>query len=266
MYAKIQEDMECFNISQMKLGNRLIEYYATKELTDIHIGSDKGESFQFNSNENIDDDYINCIVREQNVETVSDYLRKAVFTYLENPRVKREKIIYEENIEIIEEALRKKKKINVKYQKGRRKLNPYFIKSTSSEDRSYLFSYCEKNNEFRNYRISNLKDIKISKEDVEIKDETYIEEIKKNFDPFLSFGHQVKIRMTPEGEWLYKKVLANRPKVLSKDGDIWIFECTEKLAEIYFTQFLSRIEILEPVSLRKKFKANFEEMTKIYEE
>lgn len=265
MDEKLKEDMESFNISKMVLGNRIITYYSDKELTNIQIKSDKGETFQFNSNENIDDDYINEIVKEHKTETISEYIRRAIFTYLENPRVKREKIIFQENIEKIEEALKKKKKINVKYQKERRVLNPYFIKATSSEDRSYLFSYCEKNNEFRNYRIANLKDIRLSKLDIEVKDQEYIEKIKEKFDPFLSYGHEVRIKMSPEAEWLYKRVLANRPKVLNKDGDIWIFQCTEKLAEIYFTQFLSKIEILEPISLRKKFKANFEEMAKIYE-
>lgn len=265
MDEKLKEDMESFNISKMILGNRIITYYSDKELTNIQIKSDKGETFQFNSNENIDDDYINEIVKEHKTETISEYIRRAIFTYLENPRVKREKIIFQENIEKIEEALKKKKKINVKYQKERRVLNPYFIKATSSEDRSYLFSYCEKNNEFRNYRIANLKDIRLSKLDIEVKDQEYIEKIKEKFDPFLSYGHEVRIKMSPEAEWLYKRVLANRPKVLNKDGDIWIFQCTEKLAEIYFTQFLSKIEILEPIGLRKKFKANFEEMVKIYE-
>ncbi|MGL4862314.1 MAG: WYL domain-containing protein, partial [Cetobacterium sp.] len=46
----------------------------------------------------------------------------------------------------------------------------------------------------------------------------------------------------------------NRPKVLEKNRNIWTLECTNRLAKIYFPQFLSRVEILEPIELREWFK------------
>ena len=46
-------------------------------------------------------------------------------------------------------------------------------------------------------------------------------------------------------------------------GD-YIFECSETLAKIYFPQFLSEAEIIEPRELRLWFKEQFEEASRVY--
>lgn len=63
---------------------------------------------------------------------------------------------------------------------------------------------------------------------------------------------------------LYEKVLTNRPKVLTKEKNIYTFECDNKLAIVYFAQFFSLIEILEPQELREKLKNELENTLKIY--
>ena len=94
----------------------------------------------------------------------------------------------------------------------------------------------------------------MSKYDVEIKNLDYVKNIDKNFDPFLSFGKNITIKINEVGQKLFERVILNRPKVLEKNGDIWILECTNRLAKIYFPQFLSNVEILEPLNLREWFK------------
>lgn len=109
--------------------------------------------------------------------------------------------------------------------------------------------------------------------------------------------------MTEKGAERYNKLTTNRPKVLSADesnedttnvayaayvanaanavnargkipakmdcaevrgaGD-YTFECSEKLAKIYFPQFLAEAEILEPRELRLWFKEEFERAAKVY--
>ena len=49
-----------------------------------------------------------------------------------------------------------------------------------------------------------------------------------------------------------------------KDTGSYIFECSEKLAKVYFPQLLGEAEILEPRDLRLWFKEQFEEASKIY--
>ena len=63
---------------------------------------------------------------------------------------------------------------------------------------------------------------------------------------------------------MYKKVLTNRPRLLNKDNNIYTFECDNKLAIVYFAQFFSLIEILEPQELRKRLQKELENTLKIY--
>ena len=124
--------------------------------------------------------------------------------------------------------------------------------------------YCEKNKDYRNYRISEIEEIWFTNEKIEIKDKKYIDEVYRKFDPFLSYNNRVKVKFTEKGLELYEKVLTNRPKVLTKDENIYTFECDNKLAIVYFAQFFSLIEILEPQELREKLKNELENTLKIY--
>lgn len=113
---------------------------------------------------------------------------------------------------------------------------------------------------------ANIENAFISKNDLEIKDSEYISNIDKNFDPFLSYNKYVIIKITPEGEKLFNTAIINRPKVYKKEGNTWTLECTKKLAKIYFPQFLSNIEILEPLDLREWFIQKFKKAYENYGE
>ena len=191
-------------------------------------------------------------------------MRDIFFTYINNLRFKREEIIFNNTFKQIREAIKNNKKVGIKYHSTARIINPYFIEVSSKENRAYLFCYCEKNEDFRNYRISDIENIWNLQKEIHIKDKDYIEAIKKNFDPFLSYGNFIKIRMTEEGKALYERVNQNRPKLVKEEGDIYTFECSEKLAKVYFAQFYDDIEIIEPESLRESFKENFKRTYEIY--
>jgi predicted DNA-binding transcriptional regulator YafY len=78
--------------------------------------------------------------------------------------------------------------------------------------------------------------------------------MKKEFDPFLSHGQRVKIRLSTKGERILKELATNRPILLSKEGNKFEFECSEEKAKRYFSYFLDEAEILEPIHLREWFK------------
>ena len=127
-----------------------------------------------------------------------------------------------------------------------------------------MFCYCEKNNDYRNYKISEIEEIWFTNKKIEVKDKKYIDEVYKNFDPFLSYKNRVKVKFTEKGLELYEKVLTNRPRLLNKEDNIYTFECDNKLAMVYFAQFFSLIEILEPQVLREKLQNELENTLKIY--
>ena len=259
----IKSDSEYFKLQIGKIGNMIFNYYIDKNLNKVELEDSSGEIIQFNLNKSNEEIFMDTLIRNK-IETEEEYWRNIFFTYINNLRYKREEILFEKNFKNIEKALKDENKIKIKYHNCIRVINPYFIKVSDSENRSYLFCYCEKNNDYRNYRISEIEEIWFTNEKIEVKDKKYIDEVYKNFDPFLSYKNRVKVKFTEKGLELYEKVLTNRPRVLNKDNNIYTFECDNKLAMIYFAQFFSLIEILEPQELREKLQKELENTLKIY--
>ena len=259
----IKSDSEYFKLQIGKIGNIIFNYYIDKNLNKVELEDSSGEVIQFNLNKSNEEIFMDTLIRNK-IETEAEYWRNIFFTYINNLRYKREGILFEKNFKNIEKALKDGNKIKIKYHNYIRVINPYFIKVSDSESRSYLFCYCEKNKDYRNYRISEIDEIWFTNEKIEIKDKKYIDEVYKNFDPFLSYKNRVKVRFTEKGLELYEKVLINRPKLLAKDNNIHTFECDNKLAMVYFAQFFSLIEILEPQVLREKLQNELENTLKIY--
>lgn len=124
------------------------------------------------------------------------------------------------------------------------------------------------------------------------------ETFHEHFDPFLCYGQQVKVRLTEDGAKRYNKLTTNRPKVIARVDEsstaqatateascnnrvsagnnarpdcaevngagTYTFECSEKLAKVYFPQFLSDADVLAPRELRLWFKEEFEKAAGVY--
>ena len=264
MFEILKGDAEYFKIPLGKIGNTLFKYFIDKNLSKIELEESSGKKVQFNLSKENEDIFFD-VLREKKASTEAELMRDIFFTYINNLRFKREEIIFYNTFKQIREAIKNNKKIGIKYHSTARIINPYFIEVSSKENRAYLFCYCEKNEDFRNYRLSDIENIWNLQKEIYIKDKEYIiEAIKKNFNPFLSYGNFIKVRMTEEGKALYERVTQNRPKLVKEEGDIYTFECSDKLAKVYFAQFYDEIEIIEPESLRESFKENFKRTYEMY--
>lgn len=261
----ITGDSEYFKLPVGRIGNIIFKYYLDKDLNKVELGNFSGEVIQFNLNKKNEEIFMDTLIRNK-VEIEAEYWRNIFFTYINNLRYKREEILFENKFKDIREAIKTEKKIKIKYHKYIRLVNPYFIKVSDSENRSYLFCYCEKNNDYRNYRISEIEEIWVTNEKNEIRDKKYIDDVRKNFDPFLSYKNRVKVKFTEKGIELYKKVLANRPRLIEEKDGIYTFECDNKLAMIYFAQFYSEVKILEPEELKTILKKELKKTIEIYED
>lgn len=264
MYEILIGDSEYFKLTLGEIGNRILSYYLGKDINKIDFKSASNERIQFNLSKNNEEIFLK-IIEEENIQKEAGYLRNIYFTYVNNLRYVRERILFKEIFKEIEEAINKNRKIKIKYHSYIRTVNPYLIKVANKEERSYLFCFCEKNNDYRVYRISEIEKIWLTTSEVEIRDKYYIEKIKENFDPFLSFNKHIKVRFTEIGIKRYEKALLNRPKLVSQDKNIYIFQCSEKHAKVYFAQFYSEVEILEPKSLREEFKKEFIKILSLYD-
>ena len=261
----ITGDSEYFKLPVGRIGNIIFKYYMDKDLNKVELGNFSGEVIQFNLNKKNEEIFMDTLIRNK-IQTEAEYWRNIFFTYINNLRYKREEILFENKFKDIREAIKTEKKIKIKYHKYIRLVNPYFIKVSDSENRSYLFCYCEKNNDYRNYRISEIEEIWLTNEKNEIRDKKYIDDVRKNFDPFLSYKNRVKVKFTEKGIELYEKVLANRPRLIEEKDGIYIFECDNKLAMIYFAQFYSKVKILEPEELKTILKKELKKTIEIYED
>ena len=261
----ITGDSEYFKLPVGRIGNIIFKYYMDKDLNKVELGNFSGEVIQFNLNKSNEEIFIDTLIRNK-IQTEAEYWRNIFFTYINNLRYKREEILFENKFKDIREAIKTEKKIKIKYHKYIRLVNPYFIKVSDSENRSYLFCYCEKNNDYRNYRISEIEEIWLTNEKNEIRDKKYIDDVRKNFDPFLSYKNRVKVKFTEKGIELYEKVLANRPRLIEEKDGIYTFECDNKLAMIYFAQFYSEVKILEPEELKTILKKELKKTIEIYED
>ena len=261
----ITGDSEYFKLPVGRIGNIIFKYYMDKDLNKVELGNFSGEVIQFNLNKKNEEIFMDTLIRNK-VEIEAEYWRNIFFTYINNLRYKREEILFENKFKDIREGIKIEKKIKIKYHKYIRLVNPYFIKVSDSENRSYLFCYCEKNNDYRNYRISEIEEIWVTNEKNEIRDKKYIDDVRKNFDPFLSYKNRVKVKFTEKGIELYKKVLANRPRLIEEKDGIYTFECDNKLAMIYFAQFYSEVKILEPEELKTILKKELKKTIEIYED
>ena len=264
MIEIITGDSEYFKLPVGRIGNIIFKYYMDKDLNKVELGNFSGEVIQFNLNKKNEEIFIDTLIRNK-VEIEAEYWRNIFFTYINNLRYKREEILFENKFKDIREGIKAEKKIKIKYHKYIRLVSPYFVKVADDENRSYLFCYCEKNNDYRNYRVSEIEEVWFTNENIEIKDKKYIDDVHKNFDPFLSYKNTVKVEFTEKGVELYEKVLTNRPRLLNKKDGIYTFECDNKLALVYFAQFFSNVKILEPIELRKRLKNELEKTIKIYE-
>ena len=261
----ITGDSEYFKLPIGRIGNIIFKYYMDKDLNKVELGNFSGEVIQFNLNKKNEEIFMDTLIRNK-VEIEAEYWRNIFFTYINNLRYKREEILFENKFKDIREAIKTEKKIKIKYHKYIRLVNPYFIKVSDSENRSYLFCYCEKNNDYRNYRISEIEEIWVTNEKNEIRDKKYIDDVRKNFDPFLSYKNRVKVKFTEKGIELYEKVLANRPRLIEEKDEIYTFECDNKLAMIYFAQFYSEVRILEPEELKTILKKELKKTIEIYKD
>ena len=264
IYNFIINDEKDFEINKKRLCNMIFEMYGEDVNIEEHMPKTKyNKILQFNLSNNNLDMFVDISTRKE-IANKADYFRKLFFMYCDQPKYKREQQICSSTVIMAEGAIKSGKKLKIKYKDSYRVVEPYFIACENGETRNYLFCYCYNNQEYRNYRLINIKGVSILREDFEHYNEEYIKNIRDNFDPYLSYGSIVKVKISRHGQELMEKVVINRPKLMEQEGDIFTFQCSDLKAKLYFPQFLGSAEIIEPQELREWFKQEFEKAAEKY--
>ena len=262
----LESDIEEFFIKKNTLLNYLYEEYAKEDYTRVEVEVDKSETsvIQFNLNKKNLRGYYNFL-EENKIQNESEFFREILTDYSENCKKKRELFLFKEKVERINDSIAERKLIKVNFRDGKSiEVEPYLIESSKLEVANYLFCYNLKEKLWKNYRIKYIDSVYTKNSNFKIRDIDFVQRMKEDFDPFISFGKKVKIRLTNSGENLFKELQTNRPKVIQKNLNEYILECSEEKAKRYFSFFLDEVEILEPIELREWFKNKYEKALEQY--
>ena len=262
----LESDIEEFFIKKNTLLNYLYEEYAKEDYTKLEVEVDKNETsvIQFNLNKKNLRGYYNFL-EENKIQNESEFFREILTDYSENCKKKRELFLFKEKVERINDSIAERKLIKVNFRDGKSiEVEPYLIESSKLEVANYLFCYNLKEKLWKNYRIKYIDSVYTKNSNFKIRDIDFVQRMKEDFDPFISFGKKVKIRLTNSGENLFKELQTNRPKVIQKNLNEYILECSEEKAKRYFSFFLDEVEILEPIELREWFKNKYEKALEQY--
>lgn len=260
----LEEDINSFKINKNYLLNYIFSNYNGN--FDNNIDSfGKKNVIQFNLNKDNKKIYYE-ILKEKNIQVEADFIRKIIYSYINQSKNHRELFIFKTIVEKINYCIKNKKILCILFSDGRKtKVTPYYLGSTKLELANYLFCFDYEVQEYKNYKLNNFNSVFITNEVANWNDENYIKNIIENFDPFLSLGKIVKARLSNNGINLLKSLTLNRPEILSVEEDIYTFTSSEEQAKRYFSYFLDEIEILEPLSLREWFKMKLKKALINYE-
>lgn len=193
--------------------------------------------------------------------SVGKFVKSVIEQYSDLPYSERAMVYFFKSIKVIEAAIKSKERIMIETSEGWYSMRPYCIDTDKITAHNYLIGYTKSSDGeetpdvFRLSRILNVESEGVG-ELTEREIDFLKDAIKKRGVPFLREAPQViKVRLTPTGQRLYSRLIHNRPIYDIKDGDTYVFNCTLSQVEYYFFKFGADVEIIEPVSLRDKFKA-----------
>ena len=267
IYEIIKNDIDDFNMTSNYFMNYIFlnlneKYKNFKGNPAIAEQSKEKSSIQFNLNKASNLIYSD-VLRENNAQNESEFMRSLLIRYATNPKNKRELFIFRESVERLNLAIKDKKNVYITFNDNRKvKVSPYYIGSSDLEIANYIFCYDYLEEKYKNYKLSYLNQVYTTSETGNWEDKKYINDVIKNFDPFLSKGQVIKIRLSERGKRLFKAIKINRPKLINSKDDIFEFEASEEQIKRYFTYFLDDATIIEPIELKKWFIEKYENALK----
>ena len=193
-------------------------------------------------------------------ESVAVTLKKMFISYLAEPLYMRERYIFKDTYETVKTACREGLQISIRLRHSmdiEHSVLPYRV-SVGEERSNYLL--CQEWNDYLNkdvpctFRISRIMSVI-----PERKTMTFSKRVVANLDKMadrspaypISRDSLIRVRMSPDAEALYKKIVFNRPRYTERDGNIYTFDCSFSQAYQYFSR-LPGVTILEPESLSKR--------------
>lgn len=237
-----------------------------------------GVSFKFSISEktmdtlNVNRNIFPDSVSDYSYEYIGKYLHYLFEDYASQSLNFREKIIFADFYDEIENSIKNNKLLRAELHGGAIVfIKPYQIMHDPETNYNYLVGFSHFENDEKNticsYRISRLNKISLygKKETITKNEQNEIEKILAVRTPaYISYEPiQIKVLLTNKGQHLYSILQHNRPEftaINNKSNDIkeYNFYCSENQAKNYFLKFGADATIIEPDSLKNEIKEEFE--------
>lgn len=187
-------------------------------------------------------------------ESISSFYRRMFVSYSQKTKNEREKIIFSENFELLQRAIKKGVKVCIALHADgiQNRLSVYSVSPAKDELFNYLLAYGNKHN--YTIRLASVKNVSLLSEKAEIPKEN-----RKLFERQVACAAQypmyntddepIKVKLTEKGKKLFNKIYLYRPTPVSIDGDIYTFNCSANQLLFYFERFGESALILSPKKL-----------------
>lgn len=251
--SELDDDPFLLEEAGYRILNRLnLNQYGTDENSEVHISfrpvRDSSNTIEFIES------------HELRGSSRSNYYRMLFDSYCSLPQDKRERIIFRDIVEPIEEAIAEDRQIYLlsknNYLLGRPGLilNPYSLSLTREELYNYLLAEISDVGAVRTTRLCRIRNIRILPEKRVFTD-TVKEKLKKMVFNGPQYPYRdeedepIRVRFTEEGLRMFKVYYLHRPVPRSIEGNIYTFDCSHMQALTYFSRFGDNALILEPNKL-----------------
>lgn len=192
--------------------------------------------------------------------TLSSYFRNLFASYTLLPQDKRERIIFKQIFELLEEAIKTNRKIyfTTSSNNSAHIASPYALSNSKEELFNYLIA--EYNDSPYSFRVGRLRKIVILNNPRSFK-ENNIEIFNKmiKYGPQFAYDNrktygEIQVSLTERGKQMYQSMYLHRPSYSKIENDIYYFDCSNEQAFQYFSRFGHNALVIKPEDLKDKLR------------
>ncbi len=205
-----------------------------------------------------------------NSESISSYFRRLFTSYAYKIQPEREKIIFKQNYTLLNKSISNNLKVFISLTTGAiiKEASIYAISSSKDELFNYVLFTNDKEMHYT-VRLAKIKDVTllpikrlISQETEEI----FKKQIKYGIQYKISKceNEEIKVKLTPKGKELFKKIYLYRPHYDKIEDNIYYFSCSYAQVEQYFKRFGENAIVLSPSKIVASLKNYYYFANKVY--
>jgi len=186
--------------------------------------------------------------------TFSEYIRSLLYSYTKLNKDERERVLFKDEIDLINEAIKENKKViflisNINYE-----VKPIGIYST--KDHQYLYFIYYLNDRFYPLNLFKINNLRKSRNISDNLKEGALDKLNELLDSDVelisSSFIEAKIELTKSGIKKYKTIFINRPKPYKIENNIYYFKASMNQLFFYFSRFGKDAIVLDNNQLRNR--------------